>query len=128
MAGGGLALRLDLRSPEHKLVVDGAQVLEVVLLEADEPLEVGLARQRAAEAVHDVLPVLLLFDKEHVEHFLVAPAAVVRRLVTFSPVEPIARRTCHMLHTERSVFKLYYSTDKKKRKKFCSCYNFRTLS
>ena len=84
----GVFLLLQLRSPEHKLVVDFPQVLEVVLLEADEAPEVGLARQRAAEAVDHVLPVLLLLDEEHVEHLLVAPTAVVRRLVALSTVEP----------------------------------------
>ena len=84
----GVFLLLQLRSPEHKLVVDFPQVLEVVLLEADEAPEVGLARQRAAEAVDHVLPVLLLLDEEHVEHLLIAPAAVVRRLVPLPPVKP----------------------------------------
>ena len=91
----GVFLLLQLRSPEHKLVVGGAQVLEVVLLEADEAPQVGLSRQRAAEAVHHVLPVLLLLDEQHVEDLLVAPAAVVRRLVTFPPVEPnVSRSLC----------------------------------
>lgn len=72
---------------QDEAVVDFDQVLQVVLLQADEAFQVGAMPPGAVETVNDVL-LLLLLDEEDVEHLLLALAAIVGRLVLPSPVEP----------------------------------------
>ena len=76
----------DVGRRQLEVVVDLLELLHVVLLQADEALEVGVVAARAVQAVHDVLG-LLLADEQDAEHLVDALAAEVGRLAAAPAVE-----------------------------------------
>ena len=71
---------------QDETVVRVHQIVDFVLLQTDESFEVGAVAAGAVQAVYDVL-LLLLLDEQHVEHLLLALAAVVAGLVLGAAVE-----------------------------------------
>ena len=55
----------------------------MILLQTDEPFQIRTMPSRAVKTVDNVF-LLLFFDEKHVEHFLFALAAIMRRFV-FAP-------------------------------------------
>lgn len=72
---------------QGKGIVHLHQFSHLVLLEADETLQVGSMLSRASHAMHHVA-LFLLSNKENVEHFNFALAAIVGCLVLPAPMKP----------------------------------------
>ena len=69
-----------------EVVVDLLQLLQVILLQADEPLELVAVFAGAVQTV-DHVPLLLLSDEQHAEDLYLALSAEVSRLRARPPVE-----------------------------------------
>lgn len=72
---------------QGKGIINLHQFGHLVLLEADETLQVGSMLPRAAHAVHHVA-LFLLPDEEDVKHFHFTLTAVVGRFILPAPMKP----------------------------------------
>lgn len=71
---------------QHECIIGFDQVFKVILFQTDEPFQVGTVPARAVQTMDHVL-LLLLFDEEHVEDFVLALTAIVRGFVLAPAME-----------------------------------------